>query len=64
MSLVIIVHRFAFLLKFNLIIHFYYTYINALTLVHLSVFEFASIYLMLVRFTLTRGTGVPENYVF
>ena len=44
-SLAIIVHRLAFLLKLNLIIHHYFTYINAFTLVHLSVFEFASIYL-------------------
>ena len=27
-------------------------------------FDFASIYLALVRFTLKKGTGVPENYVF
>ena len=63
-SLVNIVHRLAFLLKFNLIIHHYFTYINAFTLVHLSVFEFASINLTLVRFTLKKGAGVPENYVF
>ena len=31
---------------------------------HLSVFEFASIYLTLVRFTLMKGTGVLENYLF
>ena len=60
-SLVNIVHRLAFLLKFNLIIHHYFTYINAFTLVNLSVFEFASIYLTLVRFTQKKGTGVPEN---
>ena len=63
MSHVNIVHRLALLLKFNLIIHHYYTYANAFTMVHMSVFEFASIYLPLVRFTLTRGTGVPEKYV-
>ena len=40
-SLVYIVHRLAFLLNFNLIIHHYFTYVNAFTLVHLSVFEFA-----------------------
>ena len=49
---------------FNLIIHHYYTYINAFTLVHLSMFEFALIDLTLVSFTLMKGTGVPENYVF
>ena len=64
MSLVYIVHRLAFSPKFNLIIHHYYTYVNAITLVHLSVFVFTSLYLTLVRFTLTKGTGVPENYVF
>ena len=64
MSLVIIVHGHAFLLKFNLICHHYFTYVNAFTLVHLSVFDFASLYLSLVRFTLKKGTGVPENYVF
>ena len=64
MSLVNIVHRLAFSLNSNLIIHHYFTYVNAFTLVHLSVFEFASIYLTLVRFTLTKGTGVPENNVF
>ena len=47
-----------------MIIHHYYTYVNALTLVHLSVFEFASIDLTLVRLTLMNATGVPENYVF
>ena len=62
-SFVIIVHRLDFLLKFNLIIHHYFTYLNAFTLVHLSVFEFALIYLALVGFTLKKGTGVPENYV-
>ena len=30
---------------------------------HLSEFEFASVALTLVRFTLTIGAGVPENYV-
>ena len=59
MSVVKIVHRLAFLLKFNLIIHHYYILLNVLTLVHLSVF--ASIYLTLVRFTPTKGIGVPEN---
>ena len=53
----------AFCLIFNLIIHHYYTYINAFTLVHLSAFEFASIDLTLVRFTLTNGTGVRKNCV-
>ena len=64
MSHVNIVYELAFLLKFNLIIHHYYTNINVFILVHLSVFEFASIDLTLVRFTLTNGTRVPENYVF
>ena len=41
MSLVNIVHRLAFLLRFNLIIHHYYAYINVFTLVHLSVFKIA-----------------------
>ena len=63
-SLVNIVHRLAFLLKFNLIIHQFYAYINAFTLVHLSAFEFTSIDLSLVLFLLTKGTGVPENCVF
>ena len=63
MSLVNIVHRFAFLLKVNLIIHHFYSYINAFILMQLSVFEFASIDLMLVRFTLKNDTGVPEKYV-
>ena len=64
MSLVNIAHRLAFLLKFNLIIHQYFTYVNTFTLVHLSVFELALIYLTLVRFTLKKGIEVPENYVF
>ena len=64
MSLVNIVYGLAFLLKFNLTIHHYYAYICVFTLVHLSVFEFASIDLTLVRFTLTKDTRVPENYVF
>ena len=64
MSLVNIVHRLAFLLKLNLIIYHYNTYINAFTLVRLSVFVSASIDLTLVRFTLTKGSGVPEKYVF
>ena len=63
MSHVNIVHRRAFCLKFNFIIHHNYTYVNASTLVHLSAFEFASIDLALVHFTLMKGTGVPENYV-
>ena len=64
MSLVNIVHIRIFCLKFNLIIHHYYTCVNAFTLVHLSALEFDSIDLALVRFTLIKGTGVPENYVF
>ena len=62
--LVNIVHRLAFSLKFNLIIHHYYTYIIAYSLVHLSVLELAPIDLTLVCSILTKGTGVPENYVF
>ena len=31
---------------------------------YLCVLEFASIDLTSVRFTLTKGTGVPEKYVF
>ena len=54
----------AFRLKINLIIHHYYIYVNAFTLVHLSALEFASKNLTLVHFTLTKDTGVPENYVF
>ena len=53
MSLVNIVYRLAFLLRFSLIIHHYLTYINVFILVHLSVFEFASIGLALDRFILT-----------
>ena len=40
-----VVHRLAFQLNFNLITYHHFTYVNALTLVHLSVFEFASIYI-------------------
>ena len=47
-----------------MIIHHYFSYVNTFKLVHLSVFEFASIDLTLVRFTLKKDTGVPENYVF
>ena len=64
MSLVNIVHRLAFFLTLNFIIHHFYTCINVFTLVHLSVFEFASIDLTLVRFILTKGTGVPKRIVF
>ena len=61
----IYIYMYIFLYNYiNLIIHHYFTYMNAFTLVHLLVFEFASIYLTLVRFTLKKGTGVPENYVF
>ena len=63
LSLVNKVHTHAFLLKFNLIIHYYYTNINAFTLVHLSVFEFGWMDLALVRFTLMKGAEVPKNYV-
>ena len=44
-----VVHRLAFQPNFNLITNNYFSYVNAITLVHLSVFEFASIYLTLVR---------------
>ena len=64
MSLVNIIYRHAFLLEFNFIIHHYCTYVNVFILVHLSVFEFASIGLASVRFTLKKDTGVPENCVF
>ena len=64
MSLVNIVNRLAFSLKFNLIIHHYYAYINVFILVHLSVFELASIGLTLVCFTQMKGTGVTEKCVF
>ena len=63
MSLVNIVHLRVFCLIFNVIIHNYYTYLDAFTLVHLSAFVFASMDLTLVRFTLTKGTEVLENYV-
>ena len=63
MTLVNIVHRRAYCLIINLTIHHYYAYVNAFTIVHLFAFEFASIDLTLVRFTLTKGTGVPENHV-
>ena len=60
-----VVHRLALQPNFNLITNHYFNYINAFTLVHLSVFEFASIYIFNVSpFTLMKGTGVPENYVF
>ena len=45
MSHVNVVHRLAFQPIFNLITNHYFTYINAFTLVHLSVFELASIYI-------------------
>ena len=64
MSLESIVHRPAFLLMHNLIIQHYYSYVNAFTLVHLSVFEFASIDLTLVRLIQKKDIEVPENYVF
>ena len=63
MSLVKKIHRLAFLLEFNLIIHHYCTYVNVFILVHLSVIECASIGLTLVRFSLKKGTGVSENCV-
>ena len=40
-----VVHRLAFKHNFNLSTNHYFTYINAFTLVHVSVFEFASIYI-------------------
>ena len=47
----------------NLITCRYYAYANAYILVHLSVFEFDLVGLAFFRFTLTKGIGVPENYV-
>ena len=47
----------------NLITCHYYAYANVYILVPLSVFEFASVGLSLVRFTLTKGAGVPVNCV-
>ena len=55
------VYGHAFLPNVNFLIHHYYAHINVFTLVHLSAFEFVSIDLTLVRFTQTKGTGVPEN---
>ena len=61
MSHVNIVHGFAFDLKldYSSLLYLY----KCFTLVHLSVFDFASRDLALVRFTLKKGTGVPGNYV-
>ena len=42
-------HRHAFQINFNLITNHYSTYVDANRLLHLSVFELASIYLTLVR---------------
>ena len=39
------------------------TYANVDILLHLYVLKFASVGLTLARFTLTKCTGVPENYV-
>ena len=39
-------------------------YADVYILEHLSVFMFALVGLTLVRFTLNKGAGVPENYVF
>ena len=64
MSPVIIVNTFAFFVRFNFIIHYYYAYVNAFILVHLSVFELGSIGLALAHFSLTRGTGVPKKFLF
>ena len=64
MSLVKIIHRLVFLLEFNITIHHYCTYIYAFTLVHLSVFELASVGLALARFTPKMCAGVPDNCVF
>ena len=41
----------------------HYAHTNDLTSVHLSVSEFASVGLTLIRFTLTKGAGVADNYV-
>ena len=51
-------------LEFYLIIHHYLTYVNAFTLVHLSVFELASIYLTLVRFTLKKAQECQKIMCF
>ena len=53
----------AHLFYFNLIILHYYAYVDDVILVHLYIFEFASIGLALVCFTLTKGTGVPMDCV-
>ena len=37
-------------------------YINVFILVHLSVIDIASVGLTLDRLTLSKGTGVPQNY--
>ena len=47
----------------GLISHHYYAYVNVFMLLCFSVFEFSSVCLTLVRFTLTKNTGVPKNYV-
>ena len=64
MSLVKIIYRLASLLEFNLIINHYCVYVNVFLLMHLTVLEFTSIGLALVRFTLKNGAGVPENCLF
>ena len=64
MSLIEIIYRLTFLLDFNLIICHYFTYVNVFILVHLCVFEFVSVGLALVRFTLTKGAVVPKNCLF
>ena len=41
----------------------YYANIHVFISVHFSGIKFASDGLALVRFTLTKGAGVPENYL-
>ena len=40
-----------------------YVYVNVSILLHFQMFEFASVGVELVRFTLTKVTGVTENYM-
>ena len=60
-SLIIIIHRLIFLLTFDYssIQYLYKCFI----LVDLSVFEFVSVVLSFVCFTLTKEAGVLKNYV-
>ena len=56
MSLIKIINSLEVLHIFSMIIHHCYTYVNVFILVHLSVFEFSSINLALVRFAQTKST--------